>query len=300
MKNDTNARVIADFRAHNGRVGGMFEGVPLVLITTAGRRTGRPHTHPVVALRDGARQVIFGSNGGAPRDPQWYLNLLANPQVTMEIGTEDGRVKPFATRAVPLTGDERAHLWDLQCTRDPAFRGYAAATARTIPVVALHPLDLSGDPTRGRLIGEQLVRHHADLRAEIERVRERLEQVLAGTAQPADPDRPDTDPAEQLRRHCLTFCWSLRLHHTREDGAFSAFEREFPHLVPAIERLRAEHALVERALVDFEAILDRAAAPEAGTRATARRLRAEFERVLAGLEEHFAYEEAHLLPALGG
>ncbi|MGC0415833.1 nitroreductase/quinone reductase family protein [Embleya sp. AB8] len=289
---DRNAAVIAEFRARNGKVGGPFEGASLVLITTVGRRSGRPWTNPVVALADGGRQVVFGSNAGGARDPHWYLNLLANPQVTMEIGTDAGHVKPFATRAVPLAGDERARYWDLQCSRDPAFRAYAAAaTTRTIPVVALHPLDLAGDSARGRLIGEQLVRHHDDLRAEIEQVRERFERALGGAPHAREPQ----GPAEQLRRHCLTFCYHLQLHHTREDGAFSAFEREFPHLVPAITRLRAEHVVVEHALAAFEAILEQAAT----TTTPPRRLRDEFERVLTGLEEHFAYEEAQLLPALG-
>ncbi|WP_439677657.1 nitroreductase/quinone reductase family protein [Embleya sp. MST-111070] len=302
-RTDPNAPIIAEFRAHNGRVGGMFEGVTLVLIATAGRHTGKPWTTPVVAERDGDRWLVFASNAGGPRDPHWYLNLVVNPQVTMEIGTDEGRVKPFAARAVPLTGDERDHQWDLQCTRNPAFRDYAAATTRTIPVVALHPLDLTGDPARARLIAEQLIRHHEDLRAEIDRVRRRFEHALAGEPVPDAPDNdtddPD-DPARRLRRHCLAFCRHLQLHHIREDGAFSAFEREYPELVPAITRLRAEHAVVERALAAFAALLERAAGPNRGPDAEPAHLRAEFEAVSAGLEEHFAYEEAHLLPALRG
>ena len=83
-----NAQVIQEFRANNGKVGGMLDGVPLVLLTTAGRKTGRPHTTPVVHLRDGDRHLVFGSNAGRPDHPDWYRNVLANPQVTMEVGTD--------------------------------------------------------------------------------------------------------------------------------------------------------------------------------------------------------------------
>lgn len=136
-----NERVMEEFRANNGRVGGMFEGAPMVLLTTVGRRTGKPHTNPAIYLRDGDRHLVFASNAGADTHPHWYLNLLANPRVTMEIGTEEGVVKPFATRAVPLAGAERDRYWERMCALDDAFRGYEEKTGRTIPVVALYTLD---------------------------------------------------------------------------------------------------------------------------------------------------------------
>lgn len=109
---DLNKHVIEEFRANNGKVGGMFESAPLILLITTGARTGRPHTTPAVYLRDGDRYLVFGSNAGGPRHPHWYHNLLANPHLTVELGTEEGAVKPFAARAVPLEGEERDRYWE--------------------------------------------------------------------------------------------------------------------------------------------------------------------------------------------
>jgi deazaflavin-dependent oxidoreductase (nitroreductase family) len=291
----SNERVMKEFRDNNGKVGGMFEGAPMVLVTTAGRKTGRPHTNPAIYLRDGDRYLVFCSNAGGPRDPDWYHNLLANPQVTMEIGTEEGFAKPFATRAVPLEGDERDHFWELQCSIDPAFRAYEEKTTRRIPVVALYPLDLSQGSERNRVIGEQLILHHDELRAELGRVRSEIERVLAGGPDAAAVERPAADLTDQLRRHCLTFCYGLQLHHTRENGAFSAFERQFPHLAPVIDRLREEHRVVEKALADFEALVGQGLS---GDLADVEKLRSELDQVVSGLEEHFVYEEEYLLPAV--
>ncbi|MEU0807366.1 nitroreductase/quinone reductase family protein [Streptomyces sp. NPDC005970] len=299
---DLNKHVIEEFRANNGKVGGMFEGASLILLNTTGARTGRPHTTPTVYLRDGNRYLVFGSNAGGPRHPHWYHNLLANPHLTVELGTEDGAVKPFAARAVPLEGEERDRYWELQCSSDPGFRAYAEQTERTVPVVALHFLDLgANNPERNRMIGRQLVQHHSELRAELRRVRAEIDRVLAGE-HPADlpepEDRPGADLASQLRRHCLTFCYALQTHHTREDGSFTAFEKQFPHLAPAIARLRREHEAVERGLAEFEALVNGDGGELPADPADAEKLRAELDRVVAGLEEHFAYEERHLLPAL--
>ncbi|WP_049577789.1 nitroreductase/quinone reductase family protein [Streptomyces sp. SBT349] len=286
---DWNKRIIEEFRANNGRVGGMFEGAPLVLLTTAGRRTGRPHTTPAVCLRDGDRYLVFGSNAGGDRHPDWYLNLLASPQVTLELPGEAGEGRPLAARAVPLEGEERDRYWELQCERDPAFLAYQSGTERTIPVVALHPLVLSADDDRARLVGEQLRRHHADLRGQLAALRAEIDQALAG-APATGGTGGAAGAAEELRRHCLRFCYGLQLHHTRENGAFTAFERRFPELAPALDRLRAEHLVVEEALTRFAALLG-------GEGTGPATLRAELDRLVTGLEEHFAYEEAQLIPA---
>jgi deazaflavin-dependent oxidoreductase (nitroreductase family) len=272
-----NADVIEEFRANGGQVGGWLTGAPLVLLTTAGRRTGRPHTTPAVYQRDGDRYLVFASNAGGPEHPSWYRNILASPQVTMEVAGADGTVRILATLAVPLEGAERDKYWEQQCAADPAFRAYEEQTERVIPVVALIPLELSA-PERRRAVGEQLLHHHADLRAQLERVRD----GLGGTA----------DLGEQLRARCLTYCYGLQLHHTREDGAFTALEAQFPELAPVVERLRAEHRVVERGLAELEVLLQPGRAQDAAA------VRAEVERVVRGLEEHFAYEEEHLLPAL--
>ncbi|MDX3224151.1 nitroreductase/quinone reductase family protein [Streptomyces sp. ME19-01-6] len=299
---DLNRHVIEEFRANNGKVGGRFEGARLILLTTVGVRTGKPHTTPAVYLRDGNRYLVFGPDG--PKYPHWYHNLLADPHLTVELGTEEGAVKPFAARAVVLDGEERDRSWELRCSRDPAFRAYAERTERTTPVVALHLLDLGAhNPERNRMIGRQLVSHHNDLRAELHRIRAEIDRVLAGEEGKPAPEsskagadgRSGTDLAGQLRRHCLTFCYALQTHHIREDGSFTAFGQQFPHLAPAITRLRQEHEVVERALEEFETLLT---GELPGDPVGVAELRAELDRLVSGLEEHFAYEEQHLLPAL--
>jgi deazaflavin-dependent oxidoreductase (nitroreductase family) len=130
--NDFNARVIEEFRANAGKVGGSFEGAPMVLLTTTGAKSGQPRTAPLVYLPDGDRIVIFASKAGAPTNPDWYHNLKANPQVTVEVGDEQ-----FETTAEEITGDERDRLFAEQVSRMPGFQAYADNTDRIIPVVAL-------------------------------------------------------------------------------------------------------------------------------------------------------------------
>jgi deazaflavin-dependent oxidoreductase (nitroreductase family) len=130
--NDWNASVIAEFRANAGKVGGRFANAPMVLITTRGARTGKLRTNPLVCLPEGNRLVIFASKGGAPSHPDWYYNLRANPDVTVEYGAER-----YAARAVILEGSERDRLFAEQARRMPAFADYQAKTTRTIPVIAL-------------------------------------------------------------------------------------------------------------------------------------------------------------------
>ncbi|HYB24700.1 MAG TPA: nitroreductase/quinone reductase family protein, partial [Solirubrobacteraceae bacterium] len=103
--NDFNAAVIEEFRAHGGRVGGMFEGAPLLLLTSTGAKSGQRRTTPVVYLPDDDRMVIFASKAGAPTHPAWYHNLLANPSATVEVGTETVTV-----RARVAEGEERDRL----------------------------------------------------------------------------------------------------------------------------------------------------------------------------------------------
>jgi deazaflavin-dependent oxidoreductase (nitroreductase family) len=291
MAEQFNEHVIKEFRANGGRVGGMFEGAPLVLLTTAGARTGRAHTTPAVYVRESDRILVFGSNAGGPKHPAWYHNLLADPQVTVEIGTDDGRVESYSARAVPLEGEERDRAFQRQADRDPAFAAYQAATTRIIPVIALHRLDLAADPERNRAIGRHLVTVHAELRQELATVRRQVEDFLAGHAQAPTPPSPAL--GRQLAQHCLSFCDSLHMHHIREDGAFTDFERQFPQLRPALDRLRREHHVVARALTDLRALL-----ADLASNTDAERVRADLARLATELEDHFAYEEQHLLPVL--
>lgn len=292
-----NQQVIEEFRANGGAVGGMFEGAPLVLLTTTGARTGRPRTNPAVYARDGERILVFASNAGGPRHPDWYRNLLADPRVTVETAAEGGGVEAYAATALPLVGEERERLYRAQCDRDPAFSAYQAGTTRVIPVVALNRLDLS-DRERNRAIGAYLSRVHGELREELAVLRQDVDDYLAAPAAPQGDTRPEPTPGKRLAVHCLAFCDALHTHHTGEEGAFTDFEKQFPELAPEIGRLREEHRTVAQSLRGIEALLGglsaRAAAGEAET------LRAELAQLAAGLEAHFAHEEQHLLPALTG
>ena len=125
--------VIADFRATNGR---MTEGRPILLLTVKGRKSGREILKPLVYLADGDRRLIFASKGGAPSHPEWYLNLVANPEVTVEVGEEK-----YRARATTLTGEERDRLYARQVAAMPNFGDYQAKTSRQIPVVALERID---------------------------------------------------------------------------------------------------------------------------------------------------------------
>jgi deazaflavin-dependent oxidoreductase (nitroreductase family) len=127
-----NAGIIDEFRANGGKVGGMFEGAPMILLTTTGAKSGKPYTTPVVHTKDGDRIVIIASKAGAPSNPDWYYNLVANPEVTVELGTET-----FQATASVVTGEERQRLYDAQAELMPNFKEYAEKTTREIPVVVL-------------------------------------------------------------------------------------------------------------------------------------------------------------------
>jgi deazaflavin-dependent oxidoreductase (nitroreductase family) len=131
---DYNARIVAEFRANHGKVGGNFEGAPLLLLHTTGARSGRALVKPVMYLPDGERRLVFGSKAGADDHPAWYHNLLAHPDVEIEVG--DDRI---AVRAEVLEGAERAEKYAEQARIYPAFAEYEARTTRVIPVVALTP-----------------------------------------------------------------------------------------------------------------------------------------------------------------
>ncbi len=130
--NDWNQQIIAEFRANAGKVGGPFEGAPMVLVQHKGARTGTERTTPLMYLPNGDDIVIFASKAGAPDNPDWYHNLLAHPETTAELGTET-----VAVRARVAEGDERDDLWTRQKAAYPQFQGYEDATDRIIPVVVL-------------------------------------------------------------------------------------------------------------------------------------------------------------------
>lgn len=129
-----NARVVAEFRANGGQVGGGLAGVPLALVTISGRRSGQPRVTPLNYVRDDVTGdvVIIASNAGAAEHPNWYHNLVAQPDVFVEVGTE-----AYPARAEHVDGAERERLYALAAARLGHFTDYAQRTTREIPVIRL-------------------------------------------------------------------------------------------------------------------------------------------------------------------
>ncbi len=135
---DWNTGVIEEFRANDGKVQA-FARQPLLLLTHAGARSGTRRTNPLAYFRDGDDYVVVASKGGAPTNPDWYHNLLANPKASIEIGV-DGRVEELEVTARPAEPEERDRLWAMITEKNPAFKEYEGKTARTLPVLVLTPV----------------------------------------------------------------------------------------------------------------------------------------------------------------
>jgi deazaflavin-dependent oxidoreductase (nitroreductase family) len=129
-QNEYNRKLIEDFRANKGA--GPFAGRPLLLLTTTGAKSGLRRTAPMMYVPDGDRLLVIASNAGAPAHPDWYRNLLAHPEVTVEVGADK-----FDSRAVVLEGMERQQLWDRIVASYPFFIEHQAKITREIPVIAL-------------------------------------------------------------------------------------------------------------------------------------------------------------------
>jgi deazaflavin-dependent oxidoreductase (nitroreductase family) len=127
---ETNKRVIEQFRA-GGEIDGMRRD-GLVLLTTVGAKSGLRRTTPMMFHRDGDRLLVIASNIGAPRHPDWYVNLVANPRVTVEVGADS-----YDAVATPAAGEERERLWAMLKENYPFFADHETSTERVIPVVAL-------------------------------------------------------------------------------------------------------------------------------------------------------------------
>jgi len=127
-----NDGIIEEFRANHGKVGGPFAGVPILLLHHTGARTGTVRVNPLAYQADGGRFVVFGSKGGAPTNPDWYHNLRANPEATVEVGTET-----IPVRARVAEGEERERIWNRQKQLMPGFTAYEQRTRRQIPVLIL-------------------------------------------------------------------------------------------------------------------------------------------------------------------
>lgn len=129
-----NDKIIAEFRANDGKVGGQFEGAPLVLVHHTGAKSGTERVTPMMYRPEGDGFAIFASKAGAPDNPAWYHNLVANPDTQIEVGTETVDVTARVTE-----GTERDVIWEGQKAEYPGFADYEKATDRVIPVLVLEP-----------------------------------------------------------------------------------------------------------------------------------------------------------------
>lgn len=132
---DWNGKIIEEFRANGGQVGGQFAGAPLLLLHTTGAKTGQERVSPMMYRKVGDSYAVFASKAGAPTNPDWYHNLRAYPRVRAEIGA--GTVELAARVA---EGEERERIWSAQKQDYPGFADYETKTTRQIPVVILEPV----------------------------------------------------------------------------------------------------------------------------------------------------------------
>lgn len=131
---DWNAKIIEEFRANGGKVGGPFAGAPLMLLHTTGAKSGKERVSPLMYQDLGGPIAVFASKAGAPTNPDWFHNVVANAAVTAEIGTE---TRSFSARVAE--GNERDEIWTRQKADFPNFAEYESSTTREIPVVVLDP-----------------------------------------------------------------------------------------------------------------------------------------------------------------
>ena len=130
--NEWNKAIIKEFRANDGKVGGQFADMTLLLLHTTGAKSGLPRVNPLVYLEDGDRLVVFASKAGAPTNPDWYYNVVANPEVSVEVGTEW-----FRALATIAEEPERTKLFDKMVALNPGFGEYQRKTTRIIPAIIL-------------------------------------------------------------------------------------------------------------------------------------------------------------------
>lgn len=275
-------RVIHEFRANRGQVGGMFDGSTLALLTTVGARSGRRRTSPLAYIDLQGTPAVVASAMGAPFHPAWFHNLRTNPVVTVETGTET-----FEAIATIPTGEERDRLFAMVVEQDPGFADYQQRTTRIIPVVTLQRVETGTAWTRG--MGDFIVESHDWLRRELAHLRGHLEAPELSLR----PDLAEFD--EQLRNHCMQFCGALDEHHAGEDrGAFPVLAERFPGLASTLQKLVGEHARIAALNRSLRELLERF---DAGASSTDT-VRRELDRIASELEEHFDFEERNLTSAL--
>ena len=272
MPNDFTQQIIEEFRANGGQVGGPFEGARLLLLTTTGARSGAAHTIPVGYYPDGAERVlVIGSAGGAPKHPDWYHNLVANPRAKVEAG-----VFTYEADAVVLEGAERDRVFARAVEADPGWADYQTNAKRILPVVALH--QVAGGPPNAASLGAALKLVHDGFRRELALIRKEFAKSGPGLG-------------TQLRMNCLTVCQGLQYHHTGEDaGLFPFLASRYPELTPTLDRLSLEHQKIAVLLEELQEVISEdnpdplLVLPEVG-------------RLTDELESHLTFEE-QLIPIL--
>ncbi|MDF3293366.1 nitroreductase/quinone reductase family protein [Streptomyces silvisoli] len=288
---DVNAfqrQIIAEFRANNGKMTGMFEGWSLTVLTTVGAKSGLPRETPLGYLEFDGKGVVVASANGSDRHPGWYHNIRKNPIVTVETGEETYQ----AIAAIPQ-GAERDRLFERVVAEAPGYGDYQAKTTREIPVVVLHRIEAKPGEERVKGMGTWVVEVHDWLRQELKTLRAQVDKVVDGTAQTIERTPPDL--AQQMRTHCLTFCGALRRHHTGEDMAvFPQLAKQFPALAPALAQLSEQHKVVARLQDSIQALIEGFVPGESDPV----ELRAELERLAGQLESHFEFEERTVVTAL--
>lgn len=241
----------------------------MLLLTTTGARSGRPHTTILGYYPDGDRTLVVGSAGGSPKHPDWYHNVVANRGVTIETG-----LFSYPATAVVLRDAERDEVFARLVEADAGWGDYQTRTTRIIPVVALVPEP--GPPGGGGgSLGEFLQRIHTAFRRELALIRK--EVAASGTL------------GAQLRVNCLTMCQGLHYHHTGESqGLFPAIAAQHPELSNLVAALDAEHEQIAVLLDELEQLVS-TPAPD---------LLPKVDRLIALLTAHLDREEAELVPHL--
>lgn len=283
MSNDFHRRLIAEFRANRGALGGMFDGWSLAVLTTTGARTGLPREVLLGYLEIEGNGVVVASANGADRHPGWYHNIRRNPLVTVEVGGEAYQ----AMAAIPQ-GAAYKKLFAQVIAEAPGYGDYQAKTTREIPVVVLHRID-----ERVKGMGDWLVEVHQWFRAELRALREQADELVNGRATVIV--RPEPDLAQEMRTHCLSFCTALRRHHVGEDSVvFPSLAEQFPALAPVIAQLAEQHQVVARLQDSIRELVESFVPGESDPV----RLRAELERLAGELGAHFEFEERAVVTAL--
>ncbi|ADB29496.1 Hemerythrin HHE cation binding domain protein [Kribbella flavida DSM 17836] len=275
MLNDFTQQIITEFRANQGRVGGPFDGARLLLLTTTGARSGRPHTAVLGYYPDTEdRLLVVGSAGGGPKHPDWFHNLRADPRVTVETG-----VFTYEAEATVLQGAERDETFARLAEADPGWAEYQRRTTRTIPVVAL--TQVAGGPPNASSFGEALILIHAAFRRELALIRKEVATSAASGS---------VGLGAQLRINCLTLCRGLHFHHTVEsDGLFPSLLDRYPELTDTISALQADHDKIALLLEEFQLLLS-TGSPAA--------ILPEIDRLIEELTDHLDREEAQLIPLM--